>query len=210
MPAGTIDGMSTSSSLTLDRIAADFAASLASIDARSPQATNSRSGALFAAGIGPFPEAQAVRLVADELASATPYRDAVRCSVPYPNAPRQRCDLHIGSEPSAWVVEVKLLRLLGDNGRPNDNMLMHVLSPYAQHRSAVTDCDKLRSSSFACHRAVLIYAFDYDGLPMAPAVDAFEALARSRGPLGERISVPFRTPTHPVHQTGSVLAWQVL
>ena len=30
------------------------------------------------------------------------------------------------------------LRLKGDNGKPNDNMLMHILSPYPQHRSALT------------------------------------------------------------------------
>ena len=28
------------------------------------------------------------------------------------------------------IQEVKMLRLMGDNGKPNDNMLMHILSPY--------------------------------------------------------------------------------
>lgn len=32
---------------------------------------------------------------------------------------------------------------LGDNGKPNDNMIMHILSPYPDHRSALTDCSKL-------------------------------------------------------------------
>jgi len=27
---------------------------------------------------------------------------------------------------------------MGDNGKPNDNMLMHILSPYPAHRSALT------------------------------------------------------------------------
>ena len=40
-----------------------------------------------------------------------------------------------------------MLRFLGDNGKPNDNILMHVLSPYPQHRSALTDCEKLARSS---------------------------------------------------------------
>jgi hypothetical protein len=31
----------------------------------------------------------------------------------------------------------KLLRHVGDNGKHNDNMLMHILSPYAQHHSGV-------------------------------------------------------------------------
>ncbi len=36
-----------------------------------------------------------------------------------------------------------MLRLMGDNGKANDNMLMHILSPYPSHRSALTDCEKL-------------------------------------------------------------------
>jgi hypothetical protein len=40
-------------------------------------------------------------------------------------------------------------RILGDNGKLNDNMLMHILSPYPQHRSAVTDCNKLRAGTIS-------------------------------------------------------------
>jgi hypothetical protein len=29
-----------------------------------------------------------------------------------------------------WAIEIKMPRLMGDNGKPNDNMLMHILSPY--------------------------------------------------------------------------------
>lgn len=36
-----------------------------------------------------------------------------------------------------------MLRLFGDNAKLNDNMLMHLLSPYPAHRSALTDCEKL-------------------------------------------------------------------
>jgi hypothetical protein len=50
--------------------------------------------------------------------------------VPYPNAPRQKCDLLISpNEGQPWAIEVKMLRFMGDNGKPNDNMLMHILSP---------------------------------------------------------------------------------
>jgi hypothetical protein len=34
---------------------------------------------------------------------------------------------------------VKMLRLMSDNNKPNDNMLMHILWPYLAHRSALTD-----------------------------------------------------------------------
>jgi len=46
---------------------------------------------------------------------------------------------------------VKMLRLMGDNSKPNDNMLMHILSPYPSHRSALTDCQKLAASGFQGH-----------------------------------------------------------
>ena len=46
-----------------------------------------------------------------------------------------------------WAIEAKMLRMFGDNGKLNDNMLMHVLSPYPAHRSALTDCGKLAHSN---------------------------------------------------------------
>ena len=67
--------------------------------------------------------------------------------MPYPVLARQRCDIAIG-DPIQWAVEVKMLRLFGDNGKLNDNMVMHVLSPYPQHRSALTDVSKLQGRGF--------------------------------------------------------------
>jgi hypothetical protein len=69
---------------------------------------------------------------------------AVQTGVRYPNAPRQKCDLLISpNEGQSWAIQVKMLRFMGDNGKSNDNMLMHLLSPYPKHRSALTDCQKL-------------------------------------------------------------------
>jgi hypothetical protein len=53
----------------------------------------------------------------------------------------------------SWAIEVKLLRLLGDNGKPNDNILMHILSPYPAHRSAFTDCTKLLGAPLGRRKA---------------------------------------------------------
>ena len=47
---------------------------------------------------------------------------------------------------------------MDDNGNPNDNMIMHILSPYPEHRSALTDWNKLVASSLAALKAILIYA----------------------------------------------------
>jgi hypothetical protein len=76
-------------------------------------------------------------------------------------------------------VEGKLLRLKGDNGKPNDNMLMHIVSPYPQHRSALTDCIKLINSQLPGVKVVTIIGYSYPDLPLEPAIRAFETLARS-------------------------------
>jgi len=45
----------------------DFARAIRRADARSPQATNSRSGSAYKPGIGPHTEAETLKLVATEL-----------------------------------------------------------------------------------------------------------------------------------------------
>ena len=92
---------------------------------------------------------------------------------------------------------MKMLRLMGDNGKPNDNMLMHILSPYWEHRSALTDCQKLVGSGFNQPQAILIYGYDYDDWPMEPAVEAFERFARYRVQLGPRHFEGFNGLIHP-------------
>jgi hypothetical protein len=130
--------------LTTARLAHDFAAGLIQADARHP-----RWGA-YQPGIGPHTEVQTVALVLAELRREHPaLYGAVQTGVAYPNNLRQKCDLLISpSGGRSWAVEVKMLRLMGDNGKPNDNMLMHILSPYPSHRSALTDCQKLAASVF--------------------------------------------------------------
>jgi hypothetical protein len=109
-----------------------------------------------------------------------------------------------------WAIEVKLLRFLGDNGQPNDNMLMHILSPYPEHRSALTDCTKLLRSGLSGRKAVVIYGFDSDDWPLAPAIDAFELLARARVTLSPRCEAAFGQLVHPVHSRGHVFGWEIL
>lgn len=195
------------------RLAEQFAAALSAADARSPVALNARTKVPYQPGIGPHPESSAVRLMVEELTALDPeVYTGSGLGVAYPEAPRQKCDWCIGPRADgwAWAIEVKLLRFLGDNGGPNDNMLMHVLSPYPQHRSAVTDCDKLRSAALGDRSAVLIYGFDSADWPLTPAIDAFEIVARSRGPVGPRHEAQFSGLVHPVHRSGSVFVWEVL
>lgn len=133
-----------------------------------------------------------------------------RCGIPYVSLPRQRCDVCLGNEPSwEWAIEVKLLRFLGDNGQLNDNILMHILSPYPAHRSALSDCSKLIVSGLGARKAVLIYGFASADWPLEPAIDAFETLARTKVRLGARHEAQFGGLVHPVHERGTVYAWEL-
>jgi hypothetical protein len=198
-------------SVELDGFVDDFAAAICAVDSRRPVALNQRSKSPFQPGIGPHSEAATIEFVMRDLASQKP-PDYGRyaLSVPYASMPRQRCDLCLGAPPSwDWVIEVKLLRFLGDNGNANDNMLMHLLSPYPEHRSALTDCSKLLTSGLDGRKAVLVYGFESEAWPLALAIDAFETLAQSRAQLGARYAARFDGLVHPVHSSGAVFAWEI-
>lgn len=198
--------------IALHQIILDFGRCIDRIDSRRPQAANARTGVQFQPGIGPHSESKVVEMVAAELVELAPdtYRGRIQTGVPYPGQRRQTCDLCLGVEPDLdWAIEVKMLRLMGDNGKPNDNMLMHILSPYAKDRSALTDCEKLQTSTLPGRKAVVIYGFDYPGLPMDPAIEAFEALARLRVTLGSRHTADYSRLVHPVHRAGRVFGWEV-
>lgn len=188
--------------MQLEAFVAAFALGIQTADAAQPIALNKRSGQPYLAGIGPHTEAETTTLA---LAAAGV---AARREVPYPNVKRARCDVLLDGDP-AWAIEIKMLRLMGDNGKPNDNMLMHILSPYAVHRSALTDCTKLLSSGFVERKAIVIFGYDYDELPMEPAVDAFEVLALRSVSLSPSTVSAFDCVAHPVHRRGKVFGWEI-
>ena len=99
---------------------------------------------------------------------------------------------------------------MGDNGRPNDNMLMQILSPYPVYRSALTDGPKLQSSGLSCRLALLINGVDYPQLPIDPGIEAFEALSRRSVHLSERSEAAVHDLVHPVHGEGRILCWEIL
>jgi hypothetical protein len=196
--------------IELGRLVEDFADAIQRADGRRPQAVGSRTGRVYQPGIGPHTEGQTIRLVAAALVTLDGAYAASTFDVPYPNTSRQRCDWCLGSPPSwDWAIEAKMLRLFGDNGKLNDNMLMHILSPYPAHRSALTDCAKLATSGLAGRQAILIFGYDYDGWAMDPAIEAFEALAAEQVILGDRHVAAYDDLIHPVHQRGRVFAWEV-
>ena len=190
----------------------DFAKALEMADASCPPATNVRSKKEFLAGIGPHAEASALKLIAEILARRFPDRyGAFSLGVGYPSSPRKKCDLCYGNAPAwEWSMEVKLARLLGDNGKPNDNILMHILSPYPEHRSAVTDCAKLLASGLSGRKAILIYGFDHQEWSLDPAIDAFERLASLHVQMSQKCVAEFAGLVHPVHARGRVFGWELI
>ena len=102
----------------------DFARGIQAVDSMAPVASNSRTGASYQPGIGPHTEAQTIRLVMAHIADADPRRyGSYKLGVSYADGTRQACDLCLdGPTPWGWAIEVKMLRLMGDNGKLNDNM----------------------------------------------------------------------------------------
>lgn len=95
--------------IELDQLVRDFAFGIEKADALGP-AWISTSGRAYSPGIGPHTESRTIELVLEQLADRPDYASP-RTSVPYPLAPRQKCDLVLEDE---WAVEVKMLRFMGE------------------------------------------------------------------------------------------------
>jgi hypothetical protein len=196
----------------LSTYVSDFAAAIKRVDSTAPCAVNARSGQSYRPGIGPHTEDQTVAMVMANLSQHSPalYGGAFALQVPYPMAPRSKLDIAFGNE-GRWrlCIEVKMLRLMGDNGLVNDNMLMHILSPYPAHRSAVTDTEKLLRSGFSGEKGLVIYAYEYPKWSSLPAIEAFEALATRRVCLERVASAASSGLVHPVHTDITVYGWRI-
>lgn len=195
--------------MELARIVRGFALAMEAVDQRKPRAMSHRTVTKqYRPGIGPFAEDSAVEMTLAEMrsADAATYMNARKCR--YPSG-RQRCDLALGEQPD-WAIEVKLARVGRDNGTYEDAAIKKILSPYADDRSAVTDCVKLTQSGFPGRRAILIYGFEDPRRPLRWLIEAFEVVAAQHAALGPRTQAPLRNLVHPVFATGAVFAWEVL
>jgi len=194
--------------MELDQIVHDFARAMEAADSRKPQAMSSRTPSRrYQPGIGPFAEDEAIKKTLTEMKCGNAYYLSAG-KLQYPQS-RQTCDLALGDPPD-WAIEVKLARVGRDNGTYEDAAIKKILSPYADDRSAVTDCVKLAKSRFPCRRAVLIYGFEMEDRPLIWLIQAFEAVAASHARLGSRVEAPLRDLIHPVFNCGGVFAWELL
>lgn len=118
--------------MELEPFVADVGAAIKRVDSRRPRAANVRTGVAYQPGIGPHPETQAVDLIVSEIQTAAPdsYRDRLHTSATQPGASRHTCAVRFGTGPAwDWAVEVKRLRLVGNNGKPYGNMPIHIRPP---------------------------------------------------------------------------------
>jgi hypothetical protein len=103
-----------------------------------------------------------------------------------------------------------MARAFGDNGKLDDTYVKDILSPYDSDHSALSDAKKLRSSGFACRKAILIYGFEYSGRELRPLLHALETLLSVSGLVGVASEQEFSALVHPVHAGGLVAGWEVL
>jgi hypothetical protein len=193
--------------LDLSTFVTHFAEGIQLADQRRPN-LNPR----YQPGVGPHHETDTVKLVLRELEllHRSLYVDRYAVEVPYPDNPRLKCDLCLGTPGNwDWAIEVKMMRLYRDNGTTEDSSLNKLLSPYPQHHSALTDCDKLCGSNLGLRQAILIYGYDYDDYPLEPMIESFEALAHLRAKLSPPWQATFAGLIHPTHRRGSVFAWEL-
>ena len=194
----------------LTKLVLNFAEAIGRVDARQPVWTSSTTRKAYQPGIGPHPETATVDLVVRELAILDPTTySSAQIGVPYPAMKRQKCEPAVTSSGEAWYIEIKMMRLMGDNGKTNDNILTHLLSPYPEHRSALTDCRKLLSSGFDGRCAIVIYGYEYDDWPLRPVIEAFECLAQREAQLSVMAAAQFVDLVHPIHRSGAVFGWEV-
>ena len=120
---------------------------------------------------------------------------------PYPDS-RETCDMVLTGKPSntrtlcwkicsakkesdfgqfEWAIEMKYLRLVGNNGNNNDYVMQKAISPFLKDRSLVHDIEKLKHATFATRKAVIFYGFDYDEDSVEHANRMCEKIADSIG-----------------------------
>lgn len=106
---------------------------------------------------------------------------------PYPDS-RETCDLVITDsqvEPPfgqfEWAIEMKYLRLVGNNGNNNDYVMQKAISPFLKDRSLVHDIEKLKHATFSNRKAVIFYGFDYDANSVKHAERMCENIVQSIG-----------------------------
>ena len=190
------------------KIISDFALSMKKIDSTKPVYVSQRKNKnVYKPGIGPHTETATINLVVNELKQDKFYTKIER-EIKYPNS-RKSCDLKFNINNKILFSEVKMMRIMGDNNKANDNIFMHIFSPYEKQNSALTDGLKLLKSGFDGEKSIIIYGYDYDDFPIEKTISLFEKTTKDFFNISERYSASFEKLVHPVHTRGSVYGWLI-
>jgi hypothetical protein len=184
-------------SIALERVIADVAAALVSIDQCGVPFKQ------FQLGVGPYGEPQLVAAIARYLNTIPVYGGLVKT--------KRTPDLLV---PNQWVLEFKLARPFGDNGKEAENWSVNLIHPYEGNVSLVGDCLKLQSLGGAERKAAIVVGYEHTPpkIPLSPLIGAFELIATKVAGvrLGSRVQIIQANLCHPVHQQFLVAAWEVL
>ncbi len=192
----------------LSELVCDFANGLKQVDQMRPIGRSLTRQ--YSPGVGPLPEAKAVKAVTTILAAAKPdvYLSAGPCR--YPES-RQMCDCRI---PGSWAIEFKLIRPYGDNGKEAEHWSENLLHPYRGNVSAIADCLKLRESTFKERKGIIVFGYEHTPpqINLETAVRSFEVIAREVVGLKlcDRKVAVIAGLVHPYHQQAKVFGWEII
>jgi hypothetical protein len=183
--------------MNLRELVTDIADALVCIDA------TRESFRAFQPGIGPFGEPQLVKRIVAQLNRLPAYRGSART--------KRTPDLLI---PNEWAIEIKIVRPFGDNGKEAENWSVNLLHPYPGNVSSIGDCYKLLRYPGGERRAVFVIGFEHvpSRIDLTLLVESFQTIATRvlQFGLSERVEARRTGLIHPVHQSVSVFAWEVL
>ena len=180
----------------------DFAKSMEVMDKILPPAVNVKTKKEYQKGIGPYQETLLIRHVVGNMIENNPsLYSNLKLEVKYPNQ-RGRCDVVVNDN---LFIEIKAVRKMRDNGTQEEFLVNHILSPYENDKSFLTDTKKLLDSEFIGEKAVVFYGYDYDEAPMDIIVGCYELIAdKYFCKFKETYEHSFDGLIHPIHQRGKV------
>ncbi|MDC3172947.1 hypothetical protein OA966_00130 [Alphaproteobacteria bacterium] len=181
----------------------DFAKSMEIIDKTLPPAVNVKTKKPYQRGIGPYQEKLLVKHVTDDMKIRNPHLwSNITLEENYPNERYKSCDVVVNKN---FFIEIKAIRKMRDNGTQEEFLVNHILSPYENDKSFLTDTKKLLNSDFEGEKAVVFYGYDYEVAPMDIIVGCYELIAEKYFcKFKETYEHSFDGLVHPIHQRGKV------
>jgi len=158
----------------------------------------------FKPGVGPYGEAEAVRLSLQYMRARSPELFSKAATKRLP-------DVLI---PGQWALEFKIVRPFGDNALPAEHWSENILHPYPGNTSSLGDCMKLLQSGLSERKGIVVFGYEHVEavVPLDTAIRAFELLAAQimQVKLTPRVECRIQGLVHPVHQVLRVFGWEVL